>query len=187
MRIPWISFVPMLGLSYAMKLPQFPFPNPPSKCCSLLSELASPANIPSRISPHEIALRMTPLYAMQLVKHWSSNAIGNPGCIYTPSTAATADDIGHVLSTLLEADCKFAVRSGGHMVVPGHSSPSEGVLVSLAGRDTLELVDGTGKDAGKKLLKVGAGLKWSAVYEFLEPFGLTVCLLFCFGMPSFLI
>lgn len=62
------------------------------------------------------------------------------------------------------------------MVVPGYSSPKEegGILVSLAGRDSITLIDGEGEEEGNKLVKFGAGLKWAQVYDFLEPHGLAV-------------
>jgi FAD/FMN-containing dehydrogenase len=62
------------------------------------------------------------------------------------------------------------------MVVPGYSSPKEegGILVSLAGRNSLTLLDGEDEEEGNKLVRIGAGLKWAQVYDFLEPHGLAV-------------
>ena len=89
-----------------------------------------------------------------------------PACIVFPSSAEDVSAIVNILNKI--SDVKFAVKSGGHSPVPGHSSIKDGVLIALR-----NLV-GTQLDREKKVAYVKPGGHWWDVYKALENTGMTV-------------
>ena len=74
-----------------------------------------------------------------------------------------------IVKVLTALETKFAVRSGGHKPTPGFNSiGSNGVLLALQNLNTLSL------SSDLKTVSVGTGNRWSAVYEYIEPHGITV-------------
>lgn len=68
-----------------------------------------------------------------------------------------------------EHDSKFAVRSGGHMSVPGAQSIDQGVMISMSKFNARSLND------DKSVASIGPGQLWGAVYDWLAQFdGLAV-------------
>lgn len=63
---------------------------------------------------------------------------------------------------------KFAVRSGGHSVVPGAANINGGVLIDMVNFNSVEY------DANNKVATVGSGLRWKEVYTALDPYNVTV-------------
>lgn len=88
-----------------------------------------------------------------------------PSCIIQPSDAK---ELSYVVSTVVDWNVKFAVRSGGHSVVPGAANINGGVLIDLVKFNTVEY------DAAKKVAVVGTGLRWKEVYTALDPYNVTV-------------
>ncbi|KAK7730828.1 hypothetical protein SLS57_001663 [Botryosphaeria dothidea] len=77
--------------------------------------------------------------------------------------------MAHVVRTLANFRSPFAVRGGGHMPIPDAANiNSTGVLLASLKLRELEL----SQDAST--VKVGAGNHWGDVYEYLEPYQLTV-------------
>ncbi|KXJ84932.1 hypothetical protein Micbo1qcDRAFT_237634 [Microdochium bolleyi] len=62
--------------------------------------------------------------------------------------------------------CPFAIRSGGHSTAEGWANIEEGVLLATTKLSGLSL--------GNDYVSVGPGLRWGAVYSFLDQHGLTV-------------
>lgn len=62
----------------------------------------------------------------------------------------------------------FAIRSGGHSVVPGAANINRGVLIDLANFNSVDY------DADKKVAVVGSGLRWKEVYTSLDQYNVTV-------------
>lgn len=72
------------------------------------------------------------------------------------------------LKILTFFDSPFAVRSGGHQVAPGFSNIDNGVLLDMSKMDEITYIK------GQKTVVIGTGALWGAVYEKLEPYGVTV-------------
>lgn len=67
-----------------------------------------------------------------------------------------------------DTSCEFAIRSGGHLWIPGASNAPGGVTVDLRGLKSINL------SADKTTVSVGVGATWDAVYAKLDPLGLSV-------------
>ncbi|GAM82286.1 hypothetical protein ANO11243_002650 [Dothideomycetidae sp. 11243] len=98
--------------------------------------------------------------------YWSlAQSSATPACLFQPSTAGQVSVL--VLVSRLTT-CPFAVRSGGHASFPAASSITDGITVSL---DNLNSINLSGDHS---IVSVGAGNKWGAVYQALDPLNLTV-------------
>ncbi|KAI2620981.1 putative FAD-binding oxidoreductase [Hypomontagnella submonticulosa] len=104
-------------------------------------------------------------YAALSTENWSHTVWAKPSCIIQPSDAK---ELSYVVSTVVDWNVKFAVRSGGHSVVPGAANINGGVLIDLVKFNTVEY------DAAKKVAVVGTGLRWKEVYTALDPYNVTV-------------
>lgn len=62
----------------------------------------------------------------------------------------------------------FAIRSGGHQVAPGFSNIDNGVLLDMSKLNGITYIK------GQQTVVIGTGALWGAVYEKLEPYGVTV-------------
>lgn len=90
----------------------------------------------------------------------------SPICIVTPYSKG---DISLILKTVNFFKLQFAIRSGGHSPNPGWSSINEpGILVDLQKLNEITL------SADKKVVRLGPGGRWGAVYEALDPHQLSV-------------
>lgn len=83
----------------------------------------------------------------------------SPVCRVTPTTS---EDVAQILSVLVEEQCHFAVKSGGHSRIPNSSNSDGGVTIDLARISAVEIneKDGTAK--------IGSGALWLDVYKKLE-------------------
>ncbi|KAF8536170.1 hypothetical protein BDD12DRAFT_918443 [Trichophaea hybrida] len=115
--------------------------------------------------PDVTSLRDNSTYTQQNTETWSTTTILIPECIFTPTTP---QQLAEGFLKIVHAKAKFAVRSGGHMPNPGANSVDEGVLINMKGFDGIEY------DENTKVAKVGVGLRWERVYEFLKPYGVVV-------------
>lgn len=98
-------------------------------------------------------------------QYWSSAVYDSPACVFVPQDAK---HVSFAVSTLTLTLTKFAVRSGGHMPVPGYNSiGSSGVLLSNSNLSTLAL----SKDHAT--VSVGPAYRWRDVYSYLQPYNLT--------------
>ncbi|OJJ67831.1 hypothetical protein ASPBRDRAFT_134466 [Aspergillus brasiliensis CBS 101740] len=124
-------------------------------------------NVLSRAFPkNETFTASSPYYEALIDETWSGNSRLNASCIVTPRSAQEVSLVIQILSTL---ETKFSIRSGGHSSNPGFSSiGSNGVLVALERLNTLSI------SADRKTVTVGPGNRWEAVYQYLEPYNLTV-------------
>ncbi|KAI1767900.1 putative FAD-binding oxidoreductase [Hypoxylon sp. FL1150] len=104
-------------------------------------------------------------YEALSTENWSQTVWAKPACIVQPSCA---EELASMVSTLVDWDVKFAVRSGGHSVVPGAANIQGGVLIDMSQFDTVEY------DADKSVVAVGSGLRWKEVYTSLDPYNVTV-------------
>lgn len=80
----------------------------------------------------------------------------------------SAQDVATVLLAAKQAQCPFAVRSGGHSVLPGASIADGGITLSLKRIDHVEVSD------DRQTVSLGSGGQWMGVYRSLEEKGLAV-------------
>ncbi|KXG51728.1 FAD-binding, type 2 [Penicillium griseofulvum] len=125
--------------------------------CSLLS----------RVFPkNETFTDTSPYYDVLIDEAWSQNCRLNASCVVTPDSAHEVSRLLQILSIL---DTKFAIRSGGHNTNPGFSSiDHNGVLIALEKLNTISISSDRGT------VTVGPGNKWESVYNYLQPYNVTV-------------
>ncbi|KAI1774390.1 putative FAD-binding oxidoreductase [Hypoxylon cercidicola] len=104
-------------------------------------------------------------YEALSTENWSQTVWAKPACIVQPSTT---EELVYVVSTLIDWDVNFAVRSGGHSVVPGAANINGGVLIDMSKFNTVDY------DGKKSVAVVGSGLRWKEVYTSLDPYNVTV-------------
>ncbi|KAL7624894.1 hypothetical protein AAE478_004108 [Parahypoxylon ruwenzoriense] len=104
-------------------------------------------------------------YETLSTENWSQTVWAKPSCIVQPSSN---EELSYVLTTLADRKVKFAVRSGGHSVVPGAANINGGALIDLQKFNAVEY------DADKSVAVVGSGLRWKEVYAQLDPYNVTV-------------
>ncbi|KAL8725757.1 MAG: hypothetical protein Q9166_007157 [cf. Caloplaca sp. 2 TL-2023] len=106
-------------------------------------------------------------YLKQKKEYWDQAAILSPECIFTPKTP---QHVAGALKISSETRTKFAVRSGGHMPIAGASGIIDGTLIVSDDLRGIELVT---SESGPPCVRVGPGLRWMEVYEWLAKQGLT--------------
>ncbi|CAE6505959.1 unnamed protein product [Rhizoctonia solani] len=94
-------------------------------------------------------------YVVENQKYWSSTAVLNPACIFVPGSSS---DVSTAVKILVENNCQFGVRGGGHTANPGWAGTDSGVLVSLSRLSGIEVSE------DKESVLVGAGNRWGDVY-----------------------
>ncbi|KAI2607915.1 putative FAD-binding oxidoreductase [Hypoxylon sp. NC1633] len=104
-------------------------------------------------------------YEALSTENWSQTVWAKPACIIQP---ASTEEVSHVLSTVVDWDVNFAIRSGGHSVVVGAANINGGVLIDMAKINTVEY------DADKEVAVIGSGLRWKEVYTSLDAYNVTV-------------
>ncbi|KAI0835840.1 putative FAD-binding oxidoreductase [Hypoxylon sp. FL0890] len=104
-------------------------------------------------------------YEALSTENWSQTVWAKPACIIQPSSTK---ELSYVVSAVTNRKVKFAVRSGGHSVVPGAANINGGVLIDMSKINTVEY------DADEKVVVVGSGLRWKEVYTALDPYNVTV-------------
>lgn len=81
----------------------------------------------------------------------------------------TAQDVSTAIGILAGGNCPFAVVSGGHMFWKGASNmAAPGIVIDMMMFTSISL------SSDKKVVSVGPGSNFRAVYEKLSPFNLTV-------------
>jgi hypothetical protein len=96
---------------------------------------------------------------------WSSTTILSPSCIVRPESAA---DVSRALKILKCGRCKFAIKSGGHMAIPGANNIDRGVSLDLGALNEVTVA------ADKSFVSLGAGGSWNNVYKQLIGTGVMV-------------
>lgn len=69
---------------------------------------------------------------------------------------------------LVETNTSFAIRSGGHMPVPGAANIDDGVLIDMSNFGITEY------DVKNDVVVIGAGRRWGDVYLELEKHEITI-------------
>jgi FAD/FMN-containing dehydrogenase len=97
---------------------------------------------------------------------WSQTCQTAPACIFAP---ASAEEVAGGLAILRSANQTFAVRTQGHMPIPGAADTSDGVLMVTTSMNSVQFADDS-----KSVIQIGAGNQWLDVYEVLAKEGLAV-------------
>jgi FAD/FMN-containing dehydrogenase len=80
----------------------------------------------------------------------------SPACIFRP---ASADEVSQAVKILVSGQCRFAVKSGGHMPIPGANSIDGGVSIDLGGLNQTVL------STDRSSVSLGAGSTWGNAYD----------------------
>ncbi|KAI3328829.1 FAD-binding domain-containing protein [Ustulina deusta] len=96
---------------------------------------------------------------------WSKTCVLAPQCVFEPKTTLSLSD---GIKLIKENESLFAVRSGGHMAVPGAQSVDEGVMISMSNFHERTL------NEDKSVASIGPGQLWLGVYHWLAEHGLAV-------------
>ncbi|KAK8108867.1 FAD-binding domain-containing protein [Apiospora sp. TS-2023a] len=107
-----------------------------------------------------------PLYRMRNDTYWSLGARLKPWAIVQPRNT---DEVSRAVKAIVAVPgAQFAIRSGGHMWVPGASNIADGVTIDL-GR-----FKKTTYNPATKLASVEPGARWNDVYPVVEKEGVMV-------------
>ncbi|KAK3321257.1 hypothetical protein B0T19DRAFT_431960 [Cercophora scortea] len=105
-------------------------------------------------------------YTKESTNVWSQACVLTPYCVFEPLTAL---DLSKGLGLIKQHQSPFAVRSGGHMPVPGAQSLDDGVMVSMSRFNRRSF-----KCGDRSVISIGPGQTWDDVYTWLSPYGLAV-------------
>ena len=98
-------------------------------------------------------------YLTLIENRWSNTAVLNPGCVVRPKSA---QEVSQAVKTLVANQCQFAIKSGGHMPIPGANSIDGGVSIDLG------LLNSTVVAPDRSYVSLGAGGTWGHAYDNLE-------------------
>ncbi|CEL54806.1 hypothetical protein RSOLAG1IB_07340 [Rhizoctonia solani AG-1 IB] len=76
-------------------------------CCDRLTAALSSAKV---FTP------LVPKYTIENIKYWSSTCVLKPTCVFVPESPS---DVSTAIKILVENNCEFATRGGGHTPNPG--------------------------------------------------------------------
>ncbi|OBT43624.1 hypothetical protein VE00_05233 [Pseudogymnoascus sp. WSF 3629] len=114
----------------------------------------------------KVSLPNSTVYKAQQTSLWAvQSSESAPTCRFTPTSAL---DVSVALLVLRTVQCEFAVRGAGHAPFVGANNIDGGLTIDLTSLDSVTLT------ADKTELQVGGGAHWSQVYNYLEPYNLTV-------------
>ncbi|KAI1735302.1 putative FAD-binding oxidoreductase [Xylaria scruposa] len=102
------------------------------------------------------------LYEPLRMKNWVETAWGWPTCILRPSSTR---ELKIALSSLVNSNQNFAIRSGGHSPHHNFANIDGGVLIDMSGFNHITY------DSDNQVVVVGPGLTWGMTYEYLEKYG----------------
>ncbi|KAJ3496559.1 hypothetical protein NLG97_g2572 [Lecanicillium saksenae] len=115
--------------------------------------------------PGRVATPGTPPYDAFSKHFWSlQESTISPPCVLEPRSSS---DVSSMIDALTKTghECPFAVKGGGHSPYGGYANIHNGVVISMAGLNTMEISD------DHSVVKIGSGLTWLPVYEFLDQIG----------------
>jgi FAD/FMN-containing dehydrogenase len=99
-------------------------------------------------------------------QYWSAQqAAVRSACRVSPTTS---EEVSITLKTVIQYQCKFAVKSGGHAAFAGASGAEGGVTIDLRKLNEITVSD------DKTVTRLGPGNTWFDVYSTLETQGLAV-------------
>lgn len=110
--------------------------------------------------PSQISYPNSTTYSVQESGYWSQQqALTEPTCRFSPRSAL---DVSLAVLALQVAQCKFAVKNGGHAAFEGASNIEGGMTIDLANLNEVTVRTDHASTA------VGAGNVWYDVYRMLQ-------------------
>lgn len=88
-----------------------------------------------------------------------------PACRVEPSSA---EEVTVILRTLIDEQCHFTVKSGGHSRIQNSSNAEHGVTIDMVRFKDLLVADDT------ETVKIGVGWTWAKVFAAVEAEGLHI-------------
>jgi FAD/FMN-containing dehydrogenase len=80
-----------------------------------------------------------------------------------------AQDVAQAVSVIAANDgCNFAIKGQGHAPAAGFANIDGGVTIDMTSLNTTVLAH------DRSVIKVGAGASWLQVYQYLDPFNVSV-------------
>ncbi|EPS41689.1 hypothetical protein H072_4401 [Dactylellina haptotyla CBS 200.50] len=104
--------------------------------------------------PAEVNFQGSGTYTNETHKYFSAANFVQPACVFLPATAA---HVSYAVQLFNKVKCNFAIRSGGHLPVPGSNGRNGAVLLATS---KLNHVKFKGSVA-----KIGPGNTWIDVYR----------------------
>ncbi|KAH6640873.1 hypothetical protein F5144DRAFT_590267 [Chaetomium tenue] len=119
------------------------------------------------LSVHAVGVDRCAVYNATQDSYWSLQEFGlKPGCILRPSVA---QDVARAVSVIAANDgCRFAIKGQGHAPAAGFANIDDGVTIDMMGLNTTVLTPDS------SVVRVGAGAAWLQVYQYLDPFNVSV-------------
>jgi FAD/FMN-containing dehydrogenase len=97
---------------------------------------------------------------------WSMHQrAAKPAAIFQPKSA---QEVAVAVLLCRAADCKFAVKSGGHAAMKGASNADGGLTIDMVNLNGIDL------NEDKTIASIGTGNRWTQVFRTLEKDGLAV-------------
>ncbi len=95
---------------------------------------------------------------------WSNTSKLNPSCVFRPSSVNNlAQAVKILTATALNgntgAACQVAIKSGGHMPIPGANDIDDGISIDMSWLNKTVLSD------DKSVISLGSGAKWIEAYR----------------------
>ncbi|WEW61923.1 hypothetical protein PRK78_007423 [Emydomyces testavorans] len=153
-----------LGLEEYMKhLPNF---NEKKRDEALASRCSRACNTLRDMLHSEVQFPGLIPYAANKGSYWAKQQSDlSPSCFLA---AKGSRSVAMALTVSQKTQCPFAVRGGGHSIVPGASNTDVGITIDLRAFDEVKL------SGDKKIVSVGPGATWLDVYKVLDQHDLTV-------------
>ncbi|RYP52874.1 hypothetical protein DL768_002044 [Monosporascus sp. mg162] len=105
----------------------------------------------------------------ELSQSYPNSTIHPGSSVFAEHVIASAEEVAGGLAILRKADQTFAVRTQGHMPIPGAADVSNGVLMVTTSLNNVQYTDDS-----KSVVQIGAGNRWLDVYEVLAKDSLAV-------------
>lgn len=121
----------------------------------------------------QVVIRGSTAYDAEQSKYYSAlQGSLQPCCWIFPESP---EDVAHVLRVLQNLHVAFAIKSGGHAILPGASNIEDGITIDLSkvSHVTVPSVCET-CTADDLVVRIGTGARWEKVYNALVPKGLAV-------------
>ena len=145
-------------------------PNTTTQQISSYSKLQYDALI--KALPGKVFLPSDPTYEASKTSYFSLQEDNlSPTCIVTPLDTLDVAKAIKALASVYESSShwtQFAVRGGGHTPWAGSASIEGSAVIDMTSINTVTV------SSDQSVTSVGAGAKWSDVYAYLDPKGLTV-------------
>lgn len=104
-------------------------------------------------------------YDALLGTYYSANAALDAWCMVLPESTA---DVQSTVKVFTKQQCPFGIRAGGHSAWKGSNGIAEGVTVDFS------FLNSTTYNADTGIVSIQPGARWGSVYEFLDPYNVTV-------------